>query len=143
MSLPLSTSPRIKPPALRPGDTVGIVAPASNIKRADLDRGCEALRRAGYRPFYFDSILEQDLYFAGTVQRRVRELEEMLRRDCVRAIVCARGGYGANYLLRALDLEKIESHPKIFLGYSDVTALLSYFADAAGLVTFQGPMVAK
>ena len=143
MSLPSSTSSRIKPPALRLGDTIGIVAPASNIKRADLDRGCEALRRAGYRPFYFDSILEQDLYFAGTLDRRVRELEEMFVRDDVRAIVCARGGYGANYLLQALDLEKIKTHPKIFLGYSDVTALLTYFADAAGLVTFHGPMVAK
>jgi muramoyltetrapeptide carboxypeptidase len=143
MSLPLSTSPRIKPPALRPGDTIGIVAPASNIKRDDLELGCEALRRAGYRPFYFDSILEQDLYFAGPVERRVRELEEMFVRDDVRAIVCARGGYGANYLLRALDLEKIKTHPKIFLGYSDVTALLTYFTDVAGLVTFHGPMVAK
>jgi muramoyltetrapeptide carboxypeptidase len=142
MSLPLSTSPRIKPPALRLGDTVGIVAPASNIKRTDLDRGCEALRRAGYRPFYFESILEQDLYFAGPVERRVRELEEMFVRDDVRAIVCARGGYGANYLLQALDLKKITTHPKIFLGYSDVTALLTYFTDA-GLVTFHGPMVAK
>src|SRR5260370_33272042 len=143
MSLPLSISPRIKPPALRPGDTIGIVAPASNIKRADLDRGCEALRRAGYRTFYFDSILQQDLYFAGPVERRVRELEEMFVRDDVRAIVCARGGYGANYLRQALDLEKIKAHPKIFLGYSDVTALLTYFADIAGLVTFHGPMVAK
>src|ERR1700682_5435119 len=142
MSLPLSTSPRIKPPALRLGDTVGIVAPASNIKRTDLDRGCEALRRAGYRPFYFESVLEQDLYFAGPVQRRVRELEQMLDRDDVRAIVCARGGYGSNYLLQALDVKKITTHPKIFLGYSDVTALLTYFTDA-GLVTFHGPMVAK
>ena len=67
----------VKPSALRPGDTVGIVAPASNIKRADLEAGCEALRRAGYRPFYFESILDQDLYFAGSVERRARELEEM------------------------------------------------------------------
>ena len=138
-----STTPRIKPPALRPGDTVGIVAPASNVNRGDLDAGCEALRRAGYRPFYFDSILERDLYFAGSVQRRVHELEEMFVRDDVRAIVCARGGYGANYLLPVLDLEKIKAHPKIFVGYSDLTALLTYFADAAGLVTFHGPMVAK
>ena len=95
-----SITPRIKPPALRPGDTVGIVAPASNVKRADLEAGCEGLRRAGYRPFYFDSILDHDLYFAGSVQRRTRELEEMFTREEVRAIICARGGYGANYLLR-------------------------------------------
>ncbi len=138
-----SITPRIKPPALRPGDTVGIVAPASNVKRGDLEAGCEGLRRAGYRPFYLDSILEQDLYFAGSVQRRARELEDMFAREEVRAMVCARGGYGANYLLEALDLEKIKAHPKIFVGYSDVTTLLTYFSDTAGLVTFHGPMVAK
>src|SRR3984957_10179476 len=123
--------PRVKPPALRPGDTVGIVAPASNVKRADLEAGCEALRRAGYRPLYFDSILEQDLYFAGSVERRARELEEMFAREEVRAIVCARGGYGANYLLPALDMEKIKAHPKMFVGYSDLTTLLTYFSDVA------------
>lgn len=133
----------VKPPALRPGDTVGIVAPASNIKQADHKAGCEALRRAGYRPYYLDSILDLDLYFAGSVERRVRELEGMFERDDVRAIVCARGGYGTNYLLNQLDLEKIEAHPKIFVGYSDITSLLTHFTDVAGLVTFHGPMAAK
>jgi len=133
----------VKPPALRPGDTVGIIAPASNVKRTELDAGCEALRGAGYHPFYFDSIGEKDLYFAGTIERRARELEEMFAREDVRAIVCARGGYGANYLLKALDLEKIKAHPKIFVGYSDITTLLTYFSDAAGFVTFHGPMAAK
>lgn len=132
----------VKPPALRPGDTIGIVAPASNVKQPDLEAGCEALRRAGYEPFYFDSILERDLYFAGTVERRLRELEEMFERDNIRAIVCARGGYGANYLLQNLDLTKIKKHPKIFVGYSDLTSLLTHFVDS-GLVTFHGPMVAK
>jgi muramoyltetrapeptide carboxypeptidase len=133
---------RIKPPALWPGDTVGIVAPASNVKRGDLLAGCEGLQRAGYRPFYFDSIFEQDLYFAGSVERRARELEDMFAREEVRAIICARGGYGSNYLLGALALEKIKAHPKILVGYSDLTTLLTYFSDA-GLVTFHGPMVAK
>jgi muramoyltetrapeptide carboxypeptidase len=131
-----------KPPALRPGDTVGIVAPASNVKQSELEAGCEALRRAGYKPFYLDSILQRDLYFAGTAIRRARELEEMFARDEVRAIICARGGYGANYLLQELDLAKVTSNPKIFVGYSDLTTLLTYFLDA-GLVTFHGPMVAK
>jgi muramoyltetrapeptide carboxypeptidase len=134
---------RIKPLALRPGDTVGIVAPASNIKPELLEAGCAALRELGYKPFYFDSIFERDLYFAGSATRRARELEEMFIRDEVRAIVCARGGYGANYLLEILDLKKIKAHPKIFVGYSDVTTLLTYFADATGLITFHGPMVAK
>src|ERR1700675_3141936 len=135
--------PRIKPPALRPGDVVGIVAPASNVKRDELEAGCEALRRAGYRPFYFDSIFEQDLYFAGSVQHRARELEDMFLREEVRAIICARGGYGSNYLLEAVDWNKIKAHPKIFVGYSDLTALLTHLHDVFGLVTFHGPMVAK
>ena len=134
---------RIKPPALCPGDTIGIVAPASNVDRASLAAGCERLTALGYRPFYFDSILDRDLYFAGSTERRARELEEMFVRDEVRAILCARGGYGANYLLGALDRQKIERHPKIFCGYSDITTLLTYFTDAFGLVTFHAPMAAK
>ena len=134
---------RRKPPSLRPGDTVGIVAPASNVDRKMLETGCQALRELGYRPFYFDSILERDLYFAGSAERRARELEEMFLREDVRAIICARGGYGSNYLLGKLDLRKLAAHPKIFGGYSDVTSLLTWFADQAGFVTFHGPMVTK
>ena len=134
---------RIKSPALRPGDTVGIVTPASNIHRDALESGCQALRTLGYSPFYFDSIFEKDIYFAGSAERRARELEEMFVRDEVRAIICARGGYGSNYLLPLLDVETINKHPKIFVGYSDLTCLLTYFADAAELVTFHGPMVTK
>ncbi len=140
---PPPPSPCLRPPALQPGDTVGIIAPASNLKRELLESGCQALRALGYKPFYFDSILDQDLYFAGSVRRRAQELEDMFLRPEVRAIICARGGYGANYLLNAIDLQKIKSHPKILVGYSDITTLLTYFADAAGLVTFHGPMVAK
>src|SRR5579862_5802977 len=140
---PDSIRARVKPAALLPGDTIGIVAPASNVKRERLEAGCAVLRTLGYKPFYLESIFEQDVYFAGSAQRRAVELEEMFERDEVRAILCARGGYGSNYLLQLLDLEKIKAHPKIFIGYSDLTTLLTYFADAAGLVTFHGPMVAK
>jgi muramoyltetrapeptide carboxypeptidase len=133
----------VKPPPLLSGDTVGIVAPASNLREEDLRSGYQALQRAGYRPFYFDSILEKDRYFAGSAERRVQELENMFERDDVRAILCARGGYGTNYLLDKLDLRKIRKHPKIFVGYSDITSLLAHFVDAANLVTFHGPMVAK
>jgi muramoyltetrapeptide carboxypeptidase len=138
-----SQNSRIKPRALRRGDKVGIVAPASNVKREMLEVGCDGLRRSGYEPFYFESILERDLYFAGSAERRTRELEEMFVRDDIRAIVCARGGYGSNYLLPAINLKKIAEHPKIFVGYSDLTTLLTSFADSANFVTFHGPMVAK
>jgi muramoyltetrapeptide carboxypeptidase len=133
---------RIKPPALRPGDSIGIVAPASNFRRDLFEQGCNMLRELGYVPVYSESIFERDLYFAGTLERRIRELEEMFTRDDVRAIVCARGGYGSNYLMGKLDPAKIVSHPKIFVGYSDLTSLLTCFCDSAGFVTFHGPMLA-
>ena len=134
---------RLIPPALQPGDTVGIIAPAGAFNRERFLTGCERLRQMGYRPFYLDSIFDRDLYFAGSVQRRVRELEELFERDEVRAVLCARGGYGCNYLLPELNISRIAAHPKIFVGCSDVTTLLTRFLDAAGLVTFHGPMVEK
>lgn len=134
---------RIKPAALRVGDTIGIVAPASYFKREDFEAGCAALRQMGYNPVYDESIFDRDLYFAGSVDRRVHELENMFAREDVRAIICSRGGYGSNYLLPGLDIGKISSHPKAFIGYSDNTSLQTYFCDAGNLVTFHGPMVAK
>lgn len=122
---------------------MGIVAPASNLKRELLEAGCDGLRRAGYEPFYFESILECDLYFAGSAARRAQELEDMFARDDIRAVICARGGYGSNYLLPSLDLKKIAAHPKIFVGYSDLTTLLTLFTDTVNMTTFHGPMVAK
>src|SRR3989442_14872739 len=83
---------RIKPPALRSGDTVGIVAPASNIQPGLLEKGCDTLRNLGYKPFYFDSIFDQDFYFAGSIPRRPPEFQQMCMRADLRGIFGARGG---------------------------------------------------
>lgn len=136
-------SPSIKPPSLRSGDRVGIIAPASSFKREDFDLGCEALRKMGYEPVFDESIFDRDLYFAGSAERRAREVQQMFVRDDIKAILCVRGGYGTNYLLPRLDIKTIAAHPKVFVGYSDLTTLMTWFCDAAGLVTFHGPMVAK
>jgi len=133
---------RVRPPALKSGDTVGIIAPASGFRRDDLEAGSAELLRLGLQPFYLPSIFERKSYFAGSVQRRVDELHEMFSRPEVKAILCARGGYGCNYLLPHLDLDLVRANPKIFAGCSDVTTLLTYLCDAAGLVTFHAPMVA-
>ncbi|HET7185746.1 MAG TPA: LD-carboxypeptidase [Terriglobales bacterium] len=138
---PRPAPPLLKPPALRPGDRVGVIAPASYFKRELFDQGIAALRRKGYEPVFLDTIFDRDLYFAGSAERRARELEQMFSRDDVRALVCVRGGYGANYLLPHIDCDLIRKHPKIFCGYSDITCLLTWFHDAAGLVTFHGPMI--
>ena len=133
----------IKPRALRPGDKVGIIAPASNIKQPLLEAGAAGLRQLGYQTVYLPGILERDFYFAGSLERRLHELDEMLERGDIQALICARGGYGANYLLDRLDFGKFNARPKIFVGYSDNTSLLTAIHDRTGLVTFHGPMVTK
>lgn len=133
----------LKPPPLRRGDTIGIVAPASNIQRELFDAGVARLRELGYQVELGSSIFDQDLYFAGPPELRARDLMQMFERDDIRAILCARGGYGANYLLPLLDLDIVRRHPKILVGYSDITCLLTWITDETGLVTFHGPMATK
>lgn len=134
---------RLRPPALRRGDTVGVIAPAGPITADALKVGLAALERRGYRPFHLPTILERDWYFAGSVRRRLDELHSMFANPEVKGIVCFRGGYGINYLLPHLDFDLIRAHPKFFCGCSDVTSLLTYICDRAGLVVFHGPMLQK
>lgn len=137
-------NPRLKPAALQPGDTIGVVAPASPFDRDCFERSCAVLRGQGYDLRVPESVFAREApYFAGPAAQRARDVEQMFRDPQVRAIFCARGGYGSNYLLGHVDLEVVRAHPKIFMGYSDVTVLLTWFHDAAGLVTFHGPMLNK
>lgn len=133
----------IRPPALQSGDTIGVIAPAGAIDRAEFSAGEARLRELGFNLAYSESIFQRDIYFAGNVQRRTDELHHMFRKPEVKAIVCARGGYGTNHLLHQLDFDLIASHPRIFCGYSDVTTLTTVFLQRTGLVGFHGPMLAK
>ncbi len=132
---------RIKPPALRPGDLIGIVGPASNIKPELLAEGCRELKRLGFRTVFHPGIATSYRYFAGTDERRANELQDMIRNPEVRAIFCARGGYGSARLIPDLNSELIRSNPKIFNGSSDITSLLGFW-DRSGVAGFHGPMVA-
>ena len=133
----------IKPPALRQGDKIGLIAPASSFNREAFLRGCDRLRQMGYEPVYSQNIFDRDIYFAGTAERRTQELHEYWRRDDIAAMICMRGGYGSNYLLEKLDYSLFAARPKILLGCSDITSLLTAIHDRTGLIGFHGPMVAK
>jgi muramoyltetrapeptide carboxypeptidase len=132
---------RVRPAALQPGDTVGIIAPAGPINRDSLEAACAWLLGRGYQPYHLPSILDRDLYFAGNTARRLDEFHHMFANKNVKAIICARGGYGCNYLLPGIDLDLVRSNRKIFWGCSDVTTLLTYLCDSAGMVVFHGPML--
>lgn len=133
----------IKAPALRQGSKVGLLAPASSFSHGDFLSGAQRLREMGYEPVYSEDIFSRDLYFAGSAERRTREFNELWNRDDIAALICVRGGYGSNYLLDKLDFNKVASRPKILIGCSDITSLLTAITDRTGLVTFHGPMVAK
>lgn len=140
--MPGFTQPeRVKPVSLRPGDSVGIIAPAGFVDPNALEAGCAWLERKGLQPVYLPSILERELYFAGSSTRRIDELHEMFLRRDIKAIICARGGYGCNYLLPQVDLELVRANRKILVGGSDVTTLLTYLCDCARMVVFHGPML--
>jgi len=133
----------IKPAALRRGDKIALVAPASSFSREGFQAGCDRLRQMGFEPFYSQDIFERDIYFAGSAERRAHEFHEFWRRDDIAALICVRGGYGGNYLLEKLDFDMIAAQPKILLGCSDITSLLTAIHDRTGLIGFHGPMVAK
>lgn len=133
----------IKPKALQPGDTIAIVAPASNLKADYLARGIAEIERLGFRVRHEDGILSKDRYTAGSDKRRAEELMNAFTDETVRAVWAARGGYGAMRLFDLLDPERLRPHPKIFIGYSDLTALHLLLFNRFGWVTFHGPMAAK
>jgi muramoyltetrapeptide carboxypeptidase len=131
-----------KPPALRPGDTVGVVATSATVEPAYLERGVGALTAMGYRVKVSDRALDRDGIFAGTDHDRARELNAFFADPAVDAIFAARGGYGCGRLLPLIDFAAISRAPKIFLGFSDATFLLNALVECAGTGAFHGPMVA-
>lgn len=132
----------VKPRKLPPNGTIGIVSPASPMAPEKLEKGVRYLEKLGYRIEIGNAVYKTDGYLAGSDEDRLGDLEEMFRRKDIDAIFCARGGYGTPRLLPKIDYQLIRQNPKIFVGYSDMTALqLAIFAQT-GLVTFSGPMVA-
>ena len=132
----------IKPPRLRKGDVLGVIAPASPMKPELLESGVRYLEGLGYRVKLGKHVFKTHGYLAGTDKERAQDFNNMFRDRKVHAIICARGGYGTPRLLSLLDFKAIREHPKIFVGYSDLTAIQLAIFKHTGLITFSGPMVA-
>jgi muramoyltetrapeptide carboxypeptidase len=132
----------IKPPALRPADNVRVLSLASPVDQNRLASGVYELARLGYTP-QFDpaSVLASEGFFAGSQAVRAQALTDAFRSPYIRAVICSRGGYGANYLLPAFPAVP-PPIPRIFVGYSDATSVALYLWKWFRWVTFYGPMVA-
>ncbi len=129
--------------ALKRGDCIGIAAPSSPFDRRVFMKGVHALERLGFKPKFRDDIFDQNRYLAGTDNRRAEELTELFLDRSVAAIMFARGGYGSQRVIPLLDKALIAEHKKPVVGFSDITALLTFLRQGAGVPTFYGPVITQ
>ena len=132
----------IKPPLLKEGDTIGILATSGSMDDdTNLKRAIKFFENRGYKVKLSDNLYSKNRYLAGSDEERLDALHKMFADKSVNAIIALRGGYGAIRLINKINYDLIRQNPKIFCGYSDITALNAMFLKRAGLVTFSGPMI--
>lgn len=131
----------IRPKALKPGDTIGIIAPASNVdKQADIDEARTTIESLGFKTVFGSHVSDKYGYLAGTDKDRAADVNEMFRRKDIDGIIALRGGWGCLRMIPYLDYAMIRRHPKVLMGYSDITTVLNAIYLRSGLVTFHGPV---
>jgi len=130
-----------KPPALKKGDLIGVMAPSSAIDKKDLEAGLKILEQRGFEIYVHPQTYLKDRSAAGTHAQKIDALNDLWSRRDIRAIIAAGGGNRALHLLDQVDYAKIRRNPKILMGFSDVTALLNAFNARAAMTTFHGPVV--
>jgi muramoyltetrapeptide carboxypeptidase len=131
----------LKPRALRPGDRIAVVAPASPLDREEFFDGIAELDRLGFKPIYDDSVFAREAYVAGPATVRRDALRRAWQDPSVAGVLAVRGGYGSVQALPWLSPEEIRETPKAFIGYSDLTTILTHLTINCGLVCFHGPML--
>lgn len=131
------------PHGLNQGDSIGIVAAAGKVDPLSVEKGCRIIIENGFVPVVSEMLYNQNGYFAGTDRERSESLMSMFLDPRIKAVLCARGGYGCMRILDLLDYDLIAANPKIFMGFSDNTLILSEISTRSGFVTWHGPMVSS
>jgi muramoyltetrapeptide carboxypeptidase len=132
---------KIKPPRLKEGDRIGIIAPAGPVLQEEIRAGLQFLKSAGFEPVCSPCLFDRKDYLAGEDKARLKDLHAMFRDKKIKAILCARGGYGTQRILQQLDYPLFTRNPKILVGYSDITALLLALFKKSGLIAIHGPVL--
>lgn len=138
--IPLLKPSVVKPHRLKRGDTVMLVTPGSFIGDESLQKAIQNLENMGLKVQLSEHIRAKKGYTAGTVEQRVADLHQAFANPEIKAVWCARGGYGCAQLLPHLDFDLIRKNPKILIGFSDITILLHAVTLKTGLTTFHGPV---
>jgi len=131
----------VKPKALKAGDTIAVISPAAPSDSSDFEKGLNLLKAAGYSVKLMPSAQKRYGFLAARDEERLADLHAAFADKEVKAILCARGGYGCMRLLAELDFDLIAKNPKVFIGFSDITSLLNPFYKRLALVGFYGPML--
>lgn len=132
---------KLKPQALKPGDTIAISSPAGAVwDAAQVETFSNILKGFGFKVVLGKTLSEKYGYFAGTDELRAGELNSLFADKSIKGIFCMKGGWGCARLLDKLDFELIKRNPKILIGFSDITTLLVAITAKTGLVTFHGPV---
>lgn len=131
----------IKPKKLNLGDTISIIAPAGGVDLNKIEIAKKYFTDMGYKIKLGSNINKKNRYLAGTDEEKIDDLQNAFLDEDVKAIICARGGYGAIRLINKIDYDIIKNNPKIFCGYSDITALSIMILKQANLITYSGPMI--
>ncbi|MGH4138252.1 S66 peptidase family protein [Clostridium sp.] len=133
-----------KPKALKTGDTIGLVAPSSALRQADgLEKSIKVLENQGFIVVIGESCGKKYGYLSGNDELRARDINRMFEDNNIDAVFCIKGGYGTPRILDKLDYDMIKENPKIFIGYSDITAIHVALNQKCDLITFHGPMAAS
>ena len=132
----------LKPRALTPGARLAVVAPASAFTREEFEDGIREMRRLGFEPVYDESVFERRRYLAGSAETRARALSCAWRDPSIAGVIGVRGGYGSAQVLPLLDRDEPRAGAKPFIGYSDLTSILTFLTVSCGVVAFHGPMLA-
>ncbi|MFK3939515.1 LD-carboxypeptidase [Alkalihalobacillus sp. NPDC078783] len=133
----------MKPQSLKPGDTIGLIAPSSPPNLSQLEKGIKLYEGYGLNVKVGRSIHLTDGYLAGTDRDRADDLMEMFQDPEIKGVFCVYGGYGSARIVELIDFDVIQANPKVFWGYSDVTFLHQVIYQKTGLVTFHGPMMSS
>ncbi|MFH1122630.1 MAG: LD-carboxypeptidase [Pseudomonadota bacterium] len=131
----------ISPPRLNRGDRIGVIAPAGPVNQPEILPGITLLESLGFEVHGSPHLYERQGYLAGDDPSRLNDLHAMVRDERVKAILCARGGFGTLRILDKINFDLIRENPKIIVGYSDITALLLAIHKETGLITFHGPVL--
>ena len=134
----------IKPKKLEPGNTIGVISPASpSEKRSEVIRAAEYLEEQGYKVVIGKNVNKTKGFVAASEKERADDFNEMFRREDIDAVFVTQGGYGSAQIIHLLDFDAVAKHPKIFTGFSDITSLHLAIQKFTGLITFHGPGMAR